>query len=174
MSAPIRISSLPGHDVPLDEMWLRLAKIELIGNLVVLQAFVCDVKWDKGVADSLYTLLYNYLTLIHLRKQQCHVIAKGWPPLDLTVYLAFLCFNFLSFLGWHIHQYKYICNEIMWALPIYRSGSSFILECLLSLFLFLTCVYIHITFKGCKTEGNVSRQSAQLQIQIWRVELSKY
>lgn len=61
VSAPIRISSLPGHDVPLDDMWL--AKIDPAGILVVLQAFVCEVQRDVGVADSLYTLPCCYLAL---------------------------------------------------------------------------------------------------------------
>lgn len=52
VSAPIRISSLPGHDVPLDEMWLE--KIELAAiSVVIVQAFVCQLQRDIGAADSL-------------------------------------------------------------------------------------------------------------------------
>lgn len=61
VSAPIRISSLPGHDVPPDEMWL--AMIEAAGISVFLQAFVWEVHKDTGMADSLYSLPPAYLIL---------------------------------------------------------------------------------------------------------------
>lgn len=60
MSAPIRISSLPRHDVPLDEMWLRLVKTEPAAISVVLQAFVCEKHRDLGVADVLNALPYTF------------------------------------------------------------------------------------------------------------------
>lgn len=51
------ISSLPGHDVPLDET--RLAKTEAADISGALPSLVCEVRKDRGVAYSFDSFLYS-------------------------------------------------------------------------------------------------------------------
>lgn len=79
VSAPIRISSLPGHDVPLDVMWL--ARIDLPGSSVV-RAFVCQVhRWRRCGWFTLLSPVFRPDTKnqIHLKRNRFQVGAGRLP-----------------------------------------------------------------------------------------------
>lgn len=98
VSAPIGISSLPGHDVPVEEM--RLAKTEPAGTLVVLQVLL--YLWGaRGRRCGWFTLhspvlLSTTTNQIHLRWPQCHAITRRWPVPAMTMLLEEIAMTILS------------------------------------------------------------------------------